>query len=349
MEDPDLRQAVKRDPRGFLAERRNACIIDEVQRLPDLLSYMQQIVDEDPRPGRFILTGSANFQLLESVSQSLAGRTAMLTLLPMSTGELRGFGRPAISLWETLLRGGYPALHDRDLSPREWYGSYVSTYLERDVRQILRVGELGRYQDFLGLAAGRTATLLNRSALAADLGVASNTVEAWLAVLQASFLLQRLPSLHANPRKRLVKAPKLHWLDSGMVCYLLGIESAEQLARHPLRGAVFESWVASEILKIRQHAGLAPRLSHFRDRKGRGVDLVLEGADAWIAVEVKSGQTVHPEFFRAFDVLESLLDKDPIISRMERVLVYGGDAARKQSGIRVLPWREMDRQDWNAG
>jgi len=345
LEAPDVRAYALRDPRGFLAELRGGAILDEVQRAPDLLSYLQGEVDERPEPGRFILTGSANFALLQTVSQSLAGRTALLNLLPLEMAELRAFGPVPEDLFEVLWRGSYPAVFDRGLDARDWYRGYVGTYLERDVRQILNIGDLVAFQSFLRLAAGRTAQLLNLSGLGSDAGVTHGTARSWVSVLEASFVAHRLSPLHSNLSKRIVKTPKLHFFDTGLVCYLLGIRSPDDLRNHPLRGAIFETWVAAEVLKAHHHRGVEPALFFFRDRKGQEVDLVLDRSRDPVAVEAKSGQTVAEDFFAGFDALDRL-PPEGSSSRWRRVVVYGGRERQERSRALVLPWSQIDRFDW---
>ena len=255
LEAPDIRALAAEDPRGFLAQFPSGAIIDEVQRVPDLLSYLQGIIDADPEPGRWVLTGSQNLSLLESVSQSLAGRTAVHHLLPLSRSEIVRFDRYPKSLEETLFAGAYPRIFDRDLDPSDWLRSYVATYIERDVRTISNVGDLPTFQRFVELCAGRTAQLVNYSSLADDCGVSQPTARTWLGILETSFLTFCLPAFHANLRKRLVKMPRLYFYDTGLVCWLLGIRSPEQLRTHPLRGPIFKTWVVSEIEKYRTHLG----------------------------------------------------------------------------------------------
>jgi predicted AAA+ superfamily ATPase len=268
LEAPDTREYAIHDPRGFLADHAAGAIIDEVQRAPDLLSYLQGEVDARPAGGRFVLIGSANLALLASVTQSLAGRTAVLHLLPLGGEDLRRAPTRPSGLWETLFTGGYPAILDRGLDPHDWFSSYVGTYVERDVRELLNVTDLLAFQTFLRLCAGRPAQLLDLSALAPDAGITHNTARAWPSVLEASFLAHRLPRWHANVTSRLVKTPKLHFYDSGVLCFLLGIRRAEQVREHPLRGAIFESWVVSEIVKARVHRGLPPALAFIAIGKG---------------------------------------------------------------------------------
>ena len=247
-ERPDLQAEAQEDPRGLLARVRAGAILDEVQRVPRLLSWLQDDIDRDPRPGRFILTGSNQHALSDAVAQSLAGRTSVLTLLPPDLGELSRFPSPPSDLWTALWTGAYPRIHDARIPADRWLASYVATYIERDVRQILNVVDLATFRTFLRLVAGRTAQESNLSALGSDAGVTQPTARAWLSVLESSFLLLRLPPWTRSTRKQLVKAPKIHLVDSGLAAHLLGIRSSTELSGHPLRGAIFESWVAAELI-----------------------------------------------------------------------------------------------------
>jgi len=346
LEAPDIREYAIRDPRGFLAEHPGLTILDEVQRAPALLSYVQEAIDAGPKRLRFVLTGSANFALLEGIPQSLAGRTAVTTLLPLGLDELRGFGRDLDDPWDAVWRGSYPAIHDRRAAPPEWYSSYVATYVERDLRQFLKVGDLATFQTFLRLCAGRSAQLLNLSALGGDAGVVHGTVRAWISVLEASYLVHRLQPYATNLDVRLVKSPKLHFVDTGMLCFLLGIRTATQLRDHPLRGGIFETWVVSEIMKARVHRGETAGLSFTRTPRGAEVDCVVERGDGLLAVEVKSAATVAADFFRGVDALAKLLARKRRPPRIQPVVVYAG--ARRESSSRgtVLPWNAIDALDW---
>jgi predicted AAA+ superfamily ATPase len=284
--------------------------------------------------------------LLHGVAQSLAGRTAMLNLLPLGHDELLSFPDAPRDLFSVLWHGGYPAIFDRRPAPGDWLGSYVATYVERDVRQVLNVTDLLAFQTFLRLCAGRSAQLLNLSALAGDAGITHNTARAWLSVLEASDLVFRLPALHVNVRKRLVKAPKLHFYDTGLLCYLLGITSPDQLRRHPLRGAVFETWVVAEIIKARLHRGLPASLSFYRDRKGEEIDAILERGDAVVAVEAKSGQTVAADFFPPLARFAESTGHQLGGQDVETVVAYGGDRSETRNGCRVLPWDRIKDFDW---
>ncbi|MFP4207901.1 MAG: ATP-binding protein [Wenzhouxiangella sp.] len=346
LEPLDQRQFAREDPRGLLAEFPGGVIVDEIQHVPELLGYIQEAVDEDGRPGRFVLTGSQHFSLSASIGQSLAGRTAVLQLLPLSLEEYADFSIPLDSLFDVLFAGGYPRIHDRSIAPERWLADYVATYVERDVRQIANVSDLGAFSTFLRLCASHTAQEINLSALGADAGVSHNTAKAWLSILETSFLIVRCPAWHRNLRKQLVKRPKLHFLDSGLVCHLLGIRSADELRHHPLRGPIFESWVASEIYKHLSHRGNNPRCFHYREARGVEIDILLQSASGLIACEAKSGATLQPDFMnhlRVFSERVSTLLPQP---ELDLRLVYGGDRRQQRSGVECLGWRQIHAVEW---
>lgn len=346
LEPLDVREFAETDPRGFLDQHAGPVVFDEVQRVPSLFSYLQEEIDRDPAPGRFVLTGSQHFGLTEAITQSLAGRIALLHLFPMSLDELRRFPGVRDDLWTVLWTGGYPRILDRGLEPNQWLSDYIATYVQRDVRQIQRVTDLGAFSRFLRLVAGRTGQEENLLALGSDAGLSHPTVRAWLSVLETSFVVFRVPRWHRNLRKRVVKAAKLHFVDSGLACHLLGIRSPEQLRIHPLRGAVFETWVVSEILKARLHRGQTAELFHLRESRGVELDLIVERADDVIGVEVKSGATIASDFFRhlyAFD--EEVARSLPHMVRTLR-LVYGGEERQERQGVEALPWNEVQAVDW---
>ncbi len=347
LEDPDERRFALDDPRGFLAELVDGAILDEVQRAPDLVSYLQRIVDDDPQPGRFVLTGSVNLALNSAVTQSLAGRTAVVELLPLDLNERRQLS-PVADLWQAVWQGGYPAIHHRGVPADRWLSAYVSTYVERDVRQYLAVGDLNLFQGFLELAAAHNANLINQTALGDGIGVSHNTARSWLSVLEAGYLVMRLPPLHRNLKKRVVKSPKLHFVDSGLACWLLGIRTPEELRRHPLRGALFESWVVAEVRKAIAGCGIRPRLHFWRDNRGREVDLVVDRGMDMVAVEVKSGATIHPSYFQQLDYFNELSREavPPPEEGVRRLLVYGGDRRQERSAGLVLPWDAIDDFPW---
>lgn len=347
LETPDVREEALRDPRAFLARFPDGAILDEVQRTPELPSYLQEIVDARKRNGEWILTGSQHFALVERITQSLAGRTAMLQLLPLSLEEIRSQRTPA-SLDEQILRGGYPRLYDQDIPPQAWFGDYVMNYVERDVRQIQEIGDLGAFQTFLRMSAGRVGQVLNLSALGADCGITHTTARRWLSVLEASYVAFQLRPLHRNVTKRLTKSPKLHFYDTGLAAHLLGIRTRDELAYHPLRGALFENWVVTEVLKWRWNRGLPTDLAYYRDARGTEIDLVVEKALDPIAVEIKAGQTPTFDVGAAFASFEATLRSVPASTRsVERRVVYGGERSVDVERVRYLPWNEIDRVGWS--
>lgn len=337
LEAPDTRAFAAEDPRGFLAQFPDGAVLDEVQRTPELPSFLQGILDADPRPGRWVLTGSQNLALLGSVSQSLAGRTGVLHLLPLARSEVERFRTHPQTLDETLVAGGYPRIFDRGLNPDDWLRSYVATYIERDVRTITNIGDLTTFQRFVELCAGRTSQLVNYSALASDCGISQPTAKAWMSVLEASFILFRLPAFHANTRKRLVKAPKLHFYDSGLVCWLLGIRSPDQLRSHPLRGAVFESWVVSELVKHRINRGETGGLSFYRDSDGVEADVVIEHPGGLTLVEAKASQTASSSLLDSVRRARAAL----AAPRCESIVVYGGTESQQRTDSRLVSWNSL--------
>lgn len=344
LEAPDVRAFAREDPRAFLAQFPKGCIIDEVQRAPDILSYLQGIIDEDPAPGRWILTGSRNFSLLKSVSQSLAGRTAVYNLFPLVHEEITRFDKYPGNLEETLFAGGYPRIFDLDLDPADWFRSYVTTYIERDVRTISNVADIATFQRFIQLCAGRTAQLLNYSSLADDCGISQPSAKAWLNILETSFIVFRLPPFHSNLRKRLVKMPKLHFYDTGLVCWLLGIRTPEQLRSHPLRGPIFETWAISEVTKHRSNRGETGGLSFYRDRNGAEADLIVEHPSRITLVDAKSTATASSSLFSGVRRVRRHLTELP--SPYDTIIVYGGDQLQKRADGNIVPWHKLHETDF---
>lgn len=336
LEDPDTRELASSDPRRFLARFGSGAVLDEVQRVPRLLSYLLGIADAAPAMGRWVLTGSQQFGLMDGISQSLAGRAGLLTLLPLGNAELAG--RPD-TLEQRLWRGGYPALYapGRSLRPEHWFAAYMATYVERDVRQLLNVGNLQTFQRFVAMCAARSGQLLNLSGLASDCGISQPTARQWLTVLQASHLLTLLPPYHRNFGKRLVKTPKLYLLDTGLLCWLLRIGSPEDLQIHPARGAVFETWVVSETLKHRCHLGLPADLHFWRDNHGLEVDLVFEHAGRLYSVECKSGATYASDWMDAARRWRAAAGAEAAGT----TLVYGGEDSFEREDHRVIGWRTV--------
>jgi predicted AAA+ superfamily ATPase len=350
LEDPDLRSFALEDPRGFLSQFTGPVVLDEVQRCPDLFSYLQTRVDEDDSYGRYILSGSQNFLLLRSVSQSLAGRTAVFHLHPFSWSELQGRKPLALSsigktvprrssgsgsdLMEVLFTGFYPRIHDKGLEPGRWLADYYRTYVERDVREIVNVGDLETFGRFVRLCAGRNGQLLNLSSLASDAGVTHTTAKRWISILETSFLLLLLRPHHRNFSKRLVKAPKLYFLDTGLLCYLLRIRSAQDLYVHSSRGAVFESYVVSELVKSYANAGQECDLYFWRDSAGHEIDLLFETDGVLTPIELKSAETIASDFFSGLDYWRRLT-ADP---EAPAALIYGGDRSYVRRGTSVYSW-----------
>lgn len=339
LEDPLERSFAMEDPKGFLARFSQGAIFDEAQRWPDLFSHLQGMVDEDRSPGRYILTGSQQFGLMAGISQSLAGRVGMTRLLPLSLEEIPEgeVGNPD----KMMLRGGYPALYSGDVMPTDWFASYVATYLERDVRQVLEVKDLTVFQRFLRLCAGRTGQLLNLSALAGEAGISHTTARSWISVLESSDIVHLLPPYHRNFGKRLVKSPKLYFVDVGLACWLLGIRSEEVLETHPARGALFETLVIGEFLKGKLNRGLPADLYFWRDNNGLEADLIFESKGKLQMVEIKSGRTVTTDYVRAAKKSSSFAPDEALAPW----LIHGGEDAYERNGVRVMGWRGM-RADW---
>jgi hypothetical protein len=345
LEALDQRRFAAEDPRGFLSTIADGAIIDEAQHVPELFSYLQVEVDERPDPGRFILTGSHHLGLSQAVVQSLAGRTAVLHLLPMSFGELTHFDDSPSELDAALWSGGYPAIFDRGIAADRWLADYVTTYVQRDVRQVQNVHDLDAFTRFVRLCAGRTACELNLSALGADAGVTHNTARAWLSILEATFICFRLPAWHRTVRKQLVKAPKLHFVDTGLACHLLGIRSPADLESHPLRGAIFESWVVGEVHKGWVHAGRQPDMWHLRASRGPELDLLVRGLDSTHAVECKSGATVASDWFRGAETATEWLQEAAGFDAVKPVVVFGGTTGR-EGARRAIPWQRLQDEAW---
>ena len=341
LENPDERLFAETDPRRFLARFADGAVLDEVQRVPALLSWLQGMVDERRRMGDFILTGSAQFDLVAGITQSLAGRIGRIELLPLSGAEMGASQAGVVHLPNSvdtlLLRGGYPALYDRELEPPDWFGNYVATYVERDVRQLLAVRDLSLFQRFLRLCAARSGQLLNLASLGADCGISAVTARQWLGVLEASYLVMRLPPYHRNFGKRLVKTPKLYFLDTGLMAWLLGIRDTRTLETHPLRGALFETWVVSELVKRRFHAGQSAELFFWRDSTGLEIDVVFERSDGLQAIEIKSGATVASDWLHALSRWRSLVDEPT----PPPWLVFGGEGQHERQGVLMRGWREF--------
>jgi len=337
LEDPDQRLFAETDPRGFLARFERGAILDEVQRCPELLSWLQGLVDARGRVGDFILTGSQQFGLRSAISQSLAGRVGLVQLLPFSAHELQAASRLSTTLDTALWFGGYPPVHDRKIAPDLWFSNYVATYLERDVRQLLAVRNLSVFQRFIALCAARTGQLLNISSLAVDCGISHTTAREWLSVLEASYLLVCLPPYFRNFGKRLVKMPKLYFLDTGLAAWLMGIRDERSLNLHAQRGALFETWVVEQFIKQRLNAGQPADLYFWRDNIGQEIDLVFESEGKLQAVEIKSGATIASDWFKGLKKWQALVGSDALAPW----LIYGGSETYEREGVSVMGWREL--------
>ena len=331
LEAPDQRQFAESDPRGFLAQLGEGAIIDEIQHVPDLLSYLQVLADERRQNSLFVLTGSEQFQLSNAINQSLAGRTALLRLLPFSLAERQRIGA-SLAIDEMLHSGFYPRILDQRLEPQQALGDYFETYVERDVRRMGEIRNLSSFRRFVRLCAGRVGQLVNLSALGADAGVSHTTAREWLTLLEASYVVFQLPPYHANIRKRLVKSPKIYFYDVGLASYLIGIEQADQIVTHPLRGALFENLVVAEVLKHRFNQGRQSNLSFFRDSRGLECDLFYETAHGIGALEIKSGATVASDYFTSLHRVAALI---PNIT--SKAVIYGGETRQTRTEAEAVP------------
>ncbi len=338
LEDIDQRNFARQDPRGFLERFPKGAVLDEIQRAPDLLSYIQTIVDDRQQEGFFILTGSQQFELLAGISQSLAGRTALVKLLPFTLAEAYGTGKTLPSLDTLLFTGFYPRIFDKKLNPTEAMSFYVNTYVERDLRLLVNVKDLSKFEVFLKLCAGRTGQILNLSSIGNDCSVNYGTIKNWISVLEASFIIKLLRPYYKNFNKRLVKSPKLYFLDTGLTCFLLDIHNEKQLATHPLRGLLFESFVVSELIKKRFNAGKTDNLFYFRDNIGNEVDIVCDYGTDVNQIEIKSGKTISPDFFKGLKYFSSL-NKDIKNS----YLIHGGKESYVREGVHVTGWRDIEK------
>lgn len=338
LEDLDHRQFAIEDPRGFLAQFSHGAILDEVQHCPALFSYLQTVVDANPQLGSFVLTGSQQFGLSATITQSLAGRVGLVQLLPFSFYELQTAERAPKKIEELLFTGCYPSIYDRHIPPSTWLSDYVMTYVERDVRQLLNIQDLRTFHRFLQMCAARTGQLLNLSSFASDCGISHNTAKAWISVLEASYILFLLPPHFKNFNKRLTKSLKLYFYDTGLACLLLGIQHHEQLITHPMRGALFETWVVSELIKNRFNQGLLSNLYFWRDSQGHEIDILIDEGDQQIPIEVKAGKTIAKDYFSGIDYWQMLNG-----ATNTAWLVYAGDENQIRKNAAVLSWENLNQ------
>jgi predicted AAA+ superfamily ATPase len=341
LENINNRQFAQTDPEKFLQayENQYGLIIDEIQHVPELLSYIQTAIDAHDRPGYFILTGSQNFIVHQSVSQTLAGRIAIVTLLPLSIHELSKADELVDSPEKAILKGGYPRIYNKHLQATNWYTYYINTYIERDVRQITRVIELSVFERFLKLCAGRIGQMLNISALASDAGITQQTAKSWLSILQASYLIFLLEPHYTNFNKRLVKMPKLYFYDTGIACALLGLIEADQIRNNFMFGALFEAYIIADLIKNQYNAGQKPSVYFWRDSHGHEIDCIVERGSELIPIEIKGGQTIAGDFFTGLDWWNAQAGTNP----ENGYLIYGGNMSHQRSKAYVLAWNKIYR------
>jgi uncharacterized protein len=339
LENPDNLDFALADPKGFLNTYGKKIIIDEAQYAPKLFSYIQTIVDEQKENGMYILTGSQNFLLHSKISQSLAGRVIIFNLLPFSFDELKNTKFEIKKLSELIIKGFYPRIYDAGLNPTDWYPSYIQTYLERDVRQILNVGDINSFRDFLRICAGRCGQVLNLSSIASDIGISYQTVKRWLSVLEQSYIVYLLQPYFVNFNKRIIKSPKLYFYDTGLVCSLLGINSPESFELHYLKGGIFESYVISEILKCKYNFGSNDEIFFWKDLNGNEIDCIVLSGTELKAIEIKAGGTIKNEFFKTL-YLWNKLDRK---RNRNLNLVYGGNESQKRDAVKIYGWNDCSK------
>jgi predicted AAA+ superfamily ATPase len=332
LENPDTRTFALEDPRGFLGNYPDGAVLDEVQRVPALFSYLQQLLDETDLTGHFILTGSNNFLLQQNIAQSLAGRIAYLNLLPFSVSEIAATG----DVDTFIFKGMYPPLYDKPFEINKWYANYIHTYIEKDVRQLKNINNLIVFERFVKLCAGRIGQLLNMQSLALETGVDHKTVSSWLSLLEGSYIIFRLQPHHANFNKRLVKMPKLYFYDTGLATALLSISGQSQLPQHPLRGALFENFIITELLKNRLNKGLTSNLYFWRDNTGHEIDVLQENGDRLFPIEIKSGKTITADYFKGLQYWQK------ISGQTGGAVIYGANQEQHRSGgFTVFPWNKI--------
>lgn len=338
LEFPDVRAMALQDPRSFLEQYPDGAVFDEIQRAPELLSFIQPIVDQRDQKGMFILTGSHQVELQGAISQSLAGRTALLTLLPMNLSELEHAGFH-LTVDEWLLKGGYPRIYKDQLDPTKAYRNYVQTYVERDLRQLIQVKDLLQFERFIQILAGRAAQILNMEEIGGEIGISSHTVKHWISILEASFIIFRLQSYFENFGKRVLKSPKLYFHDVGLAAYLLGIENETQMFRDPLRGHLFENAVLLELKKHRLNQGLNPSLFYYRDTQKNEVDVIYKRGHELVPIEIKSSKTYHSDFMKPIQLLQNMAP-DRV---KESFVIYEGELEQKIQTTQILNFKHAIR------
>lgn len=339
LEDLDVRNSALNDPRGFLSNFPVGAVMDEIQRAPGLFSYIQGIIDKNKKI-HFVLSGSQNFLLLEIISQSLAGRAAILKLLPFSISELQKEKLVPDTYEQLIFKGMYPGIYDRNIDPEYFYPSYISTYIERDVRQIKNIGNLNSFSNFLQLCAGRTGQVVNLNSLATDAGISPNTAKSWLSILEASFVVFFLQPYYENFNKRIIKSPKLYFYDTGLVCSLLGISSANMVKTFHSKGALFENLIITELIKSRLHKGVNPRFFFWQNKTRQEIDLIIDKPEGPTPYEIKSGMTMNESYFTNLKYWQKLSGEVAANTNV----IYGGDTSLKTSKGNYISWRKLHEQ-----
>lgn len=335
LEYPDIRKFALEDPRSFLEQYPNGAILGEIQRVPILLSYIQPLVDEKDQKGRFILTGSHQLELQEAISQSLAGRTAIVKLLPLNLSEIQKAGFD-FSIDQWMLYGGYPRIYKDQLNPTKTYQNYVQTYIERDLRQLIQVKDLLQFERFIQILAGRTAQILNLEQIGNEVGLSSHTVKHWISILEASFIVFRLPAYFENFSKRVIKSPKIYFTDTGLATYLLGIENEVQLSRDPLRGHLFENAIVLDLMKSFLNTGKIPSFYYYRDIAQNEIDLIYKKGHRLIPIEIKSSKTFHPNFLQSIELFQKIAAKHTDLG----FVIYAGDLEQKIRKTQVVNYKK---------
>ncbi len=329
LEEPDNREFAMSDPRAFLEQFKDGGIIDEIQRVPELTSYLQGIVDNPHFSGLFVLTGSQNFSIRNTINQSLAGRTAIFTLLPFSYSEIKTI-IPNFTEIDLIYNGFYPRLYDKKILPGRFYSDYVNTYVERDIRSLSLIKDLSTFQIFLKLCAGRTGQILNIQNIANDTGISQATAREWISLLEASYIIYRLPPFFKNVGKRLIKSPKIYFYDPGLAAFLIDISNSQQIETHPLKGNLYETMILSELVKNRFNQGMINNLLFYRDSNGNEVDVVIPSGNGYTAIEIKSAKTITNSFFKGLKDFDLLQEEN-----VKKILIHTGDKIKKQSDIQV--------------
>ncbi len=341
LENPDMRSFAESDPNGFLSQYSQNTILDEVQRVPALFSYMQTIVDNSGQMGQFILSGSQNFHLMQNITQSLAGRVAIFKLLPFDFQELKSANLLEPDFLNCMLKGFYPAIYDRDIPSKVFYNNYIQTYIQRDVSELIAIKDLRLFQNFLSLCATRAGQLLNLNALANECGISQPTAKAWISALESSYIIFQLFPYHKNFSKRIVKTPKLYFYDTGLLCFLLKLQSAEVIAKHPFKGSLFENMMIAEYVKRMHHKGWIQDVWFWRDAAGHEVDLIVQDGTKTNLVEFKATQTIMPDLFKGLAYFEKISNSE----KLSKNLVYAGNEFQQRTAANVMPWINLGLEE----